>query len=311
MADAPQNPFEVELLTTQYTTALELLLQQKMSNLRGHVDSGMHVGKMASPIQQIGVLNFQAPAGRYAPIQPQQPNYTRRWVFPTDRDVGVFVDTFDELKTIVDPKSAINAAVVAAANRFFDDLLIAAAIGSASVGVDSSSLSTETFNAGAIVADTFGAASSTGMSYPKLVEAWRLMRHHQVDLEAEGPCVVIGSQQESDLKKQQEVISNEYNDKPVVENGRVTRLAGFDIVVSERLATSSSNSLRNTFAFVRSGLYLGLWRDMTTRVDNRIDLSSQPWQLYSMVSAGATRTQQWKVIQINCADTTGVDPTAP
>ena len=45
MANAPQNPFETELLTTQYTTMLELLLQQKMSKLRGFCASGGgHVG---------------------------------------------------------------------------------------------------------------------------------------------------------------------------------------------------------------------------------------------------------------------------
>ena len=312
MANAAQNPFEVELLTTQYTTILELLLQQKVSKLRGYSASGAHVGKMASPVQQIGVLEFKAPSGRYSPIQFQLPNYTRRWVFPTDRDVGVPVDTFDELKTIVDPKGGINLAVVAAANRFFDDLIISAALGSASVGVDASSLSTETFDStNALVADTFGASASTGMTYPKLVECWRIMRHFQVDLDAERPCVVMGSLQESDLKKQQEVISKEYNDRPVIEDGRVTSLAGFNVIVSERLNTSSSNSLRNCFAFVQSGLYLGLWKDMTISVDNRVDLASHPWQLYSMVSAGATRTQQYKIIQINAADTSGADPTAP
>jgi hypothetical protein len=311
VADAPQNPFETELLTTQYIPLLEVLLQQRMSKLRSYVSTGMYVGKMASPVQQIGTLEFRAPSGRYSPIQFQLPNYTRRWVLPTDRDVGVPVDTFDELKTIVDPKGGINEAVLAAANRFFDDLLIAAAIGSASVGVDASSLSTETFNSGAIVADTFGASASTGMSYPKLVEAWRLMRFHQVDLDAERPCVVIGSTQESDLKKQQEVISKEYNDRTVVQEGKVVSLAGFDIVTSERLATSSSSSLRNCFAFVRSGLHLGIWRDMTVNVTTRTDLASQPWQLYAMISAGATRTQQWKIVQINAADTAGADPTAP
>jgi hypothetical protein len=30
-----------------------------------------------------------------------------------------------------------------------------------------------------------------------------------------------------------------------------------------------------------------------------------------MLSAGATRTQLFKVVQINCADTSGFDPTAP
>lgn len=312
MANAPQNPFEVELLTTQYTTVLELLLQQRVSKLRARVKAGAHVGKMASPVQQIAPLEFKAPVGRYSPIEFQLPNYTRRWVFPTDRDVGVPVDTFDELKTIVDPKGAINEAVIAGANRFFDDLIISAALGNASTGVDASSLSTETFDAtNAFVADTFGASASTGMTYPKLVEAWRILRHYQNDMEGMRPCIVMGSQQESDLKKQQEVISHEYNERPVVESGVVTSLAGFDIVVSERLNTSSSNTLRNCFAFMPDGLYLGLWKDMTTQVDRRLDLSSQPWQLYSMISAGATRLQQYKIIQVNAADTTGTDPTAP
>ena len=121
MASIGNNPFEVELLTTQYTTALELLLQQKVSRVRGRINSGTHVGKMASPVQQIGVVEFKQPAGRYTPITFQLPNYTRRWVFPNDRDLAIPVDTFDELRTIVDPKGGIQMAVVAAGNRFFDD----------------------------------------------------------------------------------------------------------------------------------------------------------------------------------------------
>jgi hypothetical protein len=312
MANVGNNPYEVELLTQSYSTVLELLLQQEQSKLRMHVDARQYVGKAASPVQQIGVVEFKQPAGRYSPLVPEIPQYTRRWIFPNDRDIDILVDTFDELRTIVDPKGGINQAVMAAGNRFFDDLIIAAALGSASTGVDTGSLSTETFDAtNALVADTFGASASTGMTYPKLVEAWRIMRFRQVNLDAEPPCVIIASQQESDLKKQAEVINRDFNDRPVVEEGRVTRLAGFDVVVSERLNSSASTTLRNCFAFVRSGLHLGIWRDMQTKVDNRVDLTSHPWQLYAMISAGATRTQQFKVIQINCADTNGFDPTAP
>ncbi len=313
MANAPINPFEVEMLTTQYTPLVELLLQQHLSELRGRTSGGGgHVGKQASPVQQLAPVDYKAPQGRYSPIQFQLPGLTRRWVFPTDRDLAIPFDAFDALKSIVDPRGGYDQATVAAANRFFDDLLISAARGSASTGVDASSLSTETFDStNALVADTFGASASTGMTYPKLVEAWRIMRHRQVDLDAERPCVLMGSQQESDLKKQQEVISKDYNEKPVIESGRIESLAGFDIITSERLNTSSSNSLRNCFAFVKSGLYLGLWKDMDINITQRTDLASQPWQLYSMVSAGATRTQQYKIVQINCADTTGFDPTAP
>jgi hypothetical protein len=311
------NPYEVEMLTVQYTSKLDMLLQQTQSILRGLVDVGSYTGKAASPVNQIGVLEFKQPGSRYGQLVPQIPQETRRWVFPNDRDIAVLVDQFDELRTIVDPKPGISEAIAAAGGRYFDDLLINAANGTASTGVDSSNYSTESFSTtvstsgGYLVADTFAASASTGMTYPKLVEAWRVMRHAQVNIQAERPCVIISSQQESDLKKQQEVINRDYNDGMTVQSGGVPRLAGFDIYVSERLNTSSSNTLRNCLAFVRSGLHLGLWKDMMVKIDNRVDLTSQPWQIYAMLSAGATRTQLFKVVQINAADTSGFDPTSP
>jgi hypothetical protein len=319
MASVGNNPFEVELLTTQYTTLLEILLQQTQSMLRSRLRSGTHVGKMASPVQQIGVLEYRQPQARYSPIAFQIPQYTRRWVFPNDRSVAVPVDTFDELRTIVDPKGGINEAVMAAANRFFDDIIIAAFFGAASTGVDSSSLTTESFpglgtDAAStyLVASAFGAASSTGMTYPKAVEAKRILRHYQALKEGDPVTLVLGSQQEADLSKQLEFISREFNEKPVVTDGQVTRIAGFDVVMSERLSSSlNTSNIRCNPAFTKSGMYLGIWKDMTTQISQRNDLESHPWQLYSMISAGATRTQLGKVICIDNADTTGSDPTAP
>lgn len=255
MTSTGNNPFETELLTTQYTTVLDTLLQQEQSLLRGMIDSGAHVGKQASPVQQIGVVEFKQPQGRYSPIQFQLPNYTRRWVFPNDRDCGVPVDTFDQLRTIVDPKAGINRAVMAAANRFFDDTVIGAAFATAQTGVDASSLTAETWPASTyVVADDFGAAAATGMTYRKIIEARRILRHYQNDLNAEGVGIIIGSQQEADLLTQQEVISKEYNDRPVVENGVIVRIAGCNVVVSERLSVASN--VRSCIVFVRSGLYL-------------------------------------------------------
>ena len=319
MASIGNNPFEVELLTTQYTTALELLLQQKVSRVRGRINSGTHVGKMASPVQQIGVVEFKQPAGRYTPITFQLPNYTRRWVFPNDRDLAIPVDTFDELRTIVDPKGGIQMAVVAAGNRFFDDVVIAAFFGSASTGVDSSNLTTETFPglgadtaAAYLVSSSFGASASTGMSYPKIVEAYRILEHYQAVQDEPEVTLLIGSQQHADLKKQVEVINEDYGELAVVKEGVVTRIGGMNLCMSERLSSSINGAnLRACPVFEKSGMYLGLWKDMQTRVDNRVDLTSQPWQLYSMISAGATRTQLGKVVCINAADTTGADPTAP
>ena len=295
------NAFEVELLTTQYTDVLELLLQQETSKLRGLFASGTHVGKQASPVQQVGNVEFRQPEGRFSPIAFQLPNYTRRWVFPNDRDCGVPVDTFDLLRTIVDPKAKLNQAVMAAANRFFDQLIINCAFASASTGVDASSLSTESWPASTyVINEDFGASATTGLTYAKFIEAKRILRHYENDLDAMDPIMVIGSTQESDLLKAQEMISKEYQDRPVVENGKITRMAGMHIVVSERLTYASS--VRSCICSMPNGLYLGIWKDMTISVDQRKDLSGHPWQLYAMLSAGATRLELGRVVEVQCAD---------
>ena len=303
MANLGSNAFEVELLTTQYSSVLELLLQQKTSKLRGLVASGAHEGKMASPVQQVGNVEFRQPEGRFAPIAFQLPNYTRRWVFPNDRDCGVPVDTFDLLRTIIDPKAQLNEAVSAAANRFFDQLIVNCAFASSSIGVDASGLTTESWPATTyLVNEDFGASAATGMTYDKFIEAKRILRHYENDLDTMSPVMIIGSQQEADLLKAQEAISKEYQDRPVVVDGNVTRMAGMNIVVSERLEYASN--IRSCICTMPNGLYLGVWKDMTLNITNRTDLSGQPWQLYAMLSAGATRLELGRVVEVQCADTT-------
>ena len=45
-----------KLFTTQFSTNLELKLQQMGTLLRAHIKEGMHVGKQASPINQIAPI---------------------------------------------------------------------------------------------------------------------------------------------------------------------------------------------------------------------------------------------------------------
>ena len=95
----------IPLYTTQFATALELLLQQMGSKLRGRVREGFHNGKQASPVNQIGAISLKAPAGRFAPKNRTDAEFLRRWVFPQAGEIDQLIDSFDELQTIVDPKS--------------------------------------------------------------------------------------------------------------------------------------------------------------------------------------------------------------
>src|SRR5258708_5497109 len=231
----------VNLYTTQYSTLLELLLQQMGSKLRGKVREGSHVGKMASPINQVGAIQLKAPAGRFAPKDRTDASLNRRWVFPQDGEINQLVDSFDQLKTLVDPKNeyATNAAM--AVGRAYDDALIAAAFGSASLGVDAGGLTTETFDghytddspAGFVVEDDFGASAATGLTVAKMIEAKRVLRKYHNDFDTDPLTLVIGSQQEANLLNQAQVVSTDFNvapgDRPVLVDGKELRLRGCDI----------------------------------------------------------------------------------
>jgi hypothetical protein len=296
------------LFTTQFSTNLELLLQQKGSMLRGRVRTGTHTGKMASPVNQIGTVQLKAPAGRYAPMPRVDADFTRRWVFPQDGELPQLIDSFDELKTIVDPKSEYNMNAANAVGRAWDDCIINAATATAYTGQDAAGLSSETFDTSKFqIASTFGSSAASGLTVAKIIEAKRIFRKYHNDLDSDQITLVAGSQQESDLLNQVQVVSTDFNDRPVLVDGKVTRFLGMDIVYSERLTWASN--VRTCLVWVKSGMYLGMWKDMTNRISIRNDLSSEPFQLYTSTSYGATRLQPGKVLTILCADTTGADIT--
>lgn len=298
-----------KLFTTQFSTNIELKLQQMGSKLRGRLREGTHVGKQASPINQVGAIQLKAPAGRFAPKNRSDADFTRRWVFPQDGEIDQLIDSFDELRTIVDPKSMYVENASMAVGRGWDDAIIAAFFGTSQTGADAGGLSAETFDTSSFqIASTFGSSAASGLTVAKIIEAKRIFEHYHNDLELERPTMVIGSQQHSDLLNQVQVVSTEFRAQPVYDGtGNVKSFLGFDIVMSERLATASN--VRNIPVFVKSGMYLGMWQDMTNRVSIRNDLSSEPYDLYTKTSFGASRLQPGKVLSILCADTSAGDIT--
>jgi hypothetical protein len=299
------------LFTTQFSMNMELLLQQKGSKLRGKVAEGFHVGRMASPINQVGAVTMKAPVGRFATKAPVFASLSRPWVFPIPGEIDQYIDTFDELQTICDPKNSYTEAAANAAGRYWDDGLIANATGTTQRGVDASSLTAETFTASTFqISATFGTGgTASGLTVAKMIEAQRLLRKYHNDLEMDAPTMVVGSQQAADLLSNVQFVSTEFNDRPVLVDGQVKRFLGFDIVISERLPQTTVGTTRGVLVFVKSGLYLGVWKDTENRIFQRPDLSGNPWDISTTLMYGAVRTQLGKVFQILCADTTGADIT--
>ena len=283
----------------EYSSKVELLLQERGSKLRDKVMTGTHSGKQASPVNQVGAIEMQTPAGRFAPMGRVDASLSRRWVFPQDKDLPQLIDKFDMLRLIEDLQGPYAENAAMAAGRYLDDLIIDAALGTASIGeTGSGSEAFDTTNYS--VAAAFGAAGEVGLTVAKLIETQRIFMGANVDVEMERPTVVISPRQHANLLNEIEVVSADFNMRPVLgADGMVRSFLGMDFVVSNRLDLVNTDD-RACFAFVKSGLHLGIWKDISFRVDERGDLSSIPWQLYTCVTAGATRTQQGKVIRILC-----------
>ena len=300
-----------KLAVETFSTVLRLKLQQTKSMLRGRVEEGYHVGKQASPVDYIGNIQMKAPAGRFAPNQPQNTDFTRRWVLPVDKEAYQLIDTFDKLRLLQDPTSRYSDVAAAAVSREWDDRIIGAAFATATIG-DSTGIgtTTEAFSTASWqIASTFGSSSASGLTVAKMIEAKRVMRKAQVPVDEEQLTWVTNSQGESDLLNQVQVVSTDFSDKPILVDGKVVRFMGWDICYSERL-TSTSN-LRQNIALVKSGAYLGIWKDTENDLERRRDLSGLPWQLATLMTSGATRLEPGRLLQVLCSDTSAAADVTP
>ncbi len=283
----------------QFATNIQLLLQQKGSNLKDFVMSGSHVGKQASPVDQIGAVNMQAVTGRFQPMGRVDATVDRRWVFPSDFDLPQLIDSFDKLRLLTDPQSHYVTNAVYAAGRQYDDLILAALSGTAKTG-ETASTSTVRLS-GNDVAVNFGASGDVGLTAAKVREAKRLLMKNQVDIKTDQIICVVNAALHDNLLAETQIISMDFNDKPVLVDGIVKRWLGVDFVYCERLindATDTDATLCPMFA--KSGMYLGIWNDMATKISQRDDLQGLPWQAYVYMTAGATRLEEKKVVNILC-----------
>ncbi len=292
--------------STEFSRNIDLLLQQMDSRLSGKVSTGNHVGEKASPVDQIGKVAMQDITTRFAPMNRVDAPMERRWVFPVSSDLPQLIDTFDNLKTLTDPKSKYVMNAVAAANRRKDQHIINAFFADAKTGV--AAAGTESFGAtlttsGGQNVDVDTGGADSGLNVAKLKEGKRRLMEADVDLESEPVFMAITSEEHDDLLNEIQVISLDFNDKPVLVSGKVTEFLGIKFIHTELLTTASDNDAATSTQcpmWVPNGMHYGNWQSQVTDISQRKDLHSLPWQAYVMMTGGATRLEKERVIRVWC-----------
>jgi hypothetical protein len=282
----------------QYTTNVQLLLQQKGSKLRNCVTVGSYTGKAAKAIEQVGPVTAQKRTIRHGDTPLISTPADARWVFPVDYEWADLIDDQDKLRMLIDPTSSYSQNGAYALGRAMDDEIISAFFADAKTGENGST--TTVFGANQDVTVATGSTGATGLNIAKLREAKKILMANEVDIDNDPLFCIITAEQHDDLLNEAQAISLDYNTRPVLVDGKITAFMGFNFVHTERLPLNSSTQ-RRVPAFAKSGMHLGLFNDINTMISERAD-KGYATQVYVKGTFGATRTEEGKVVEIVCAE---------
>ena len=288
----------------QFSNTIQLLLQQKGSKFRGLCMEGPHSGKMASPVDQIGSIAANKVTSRFGPKTRQDAPIDRRWVYPVDYDSSQLADSFDLLKTSLDNyNSSYYTNALYAMGRAIDDEFVTALFGTAKTG-EQGGTSTSFDATNQVVSVSLGGTTSN-LNVEKLLRAKRILTANEVDLEFDPIYCAITAAQEEALYKEIQVVSSEFNSKPLFDEGKLKYWNGINFVHSERLINGTDDAAgtsRQVPMWAKSGMYIGIWKDVVADIDVRKDLQNNPWEVYLMMSIGATRLEEKKAVKIWCRE---------
>jgi len=287
----------------QYATNISMLLQQQGSRLRGAVTEYQLYGKAASVLEQFGLVNAVKNQSRHSDTPLISTPQDKRWCYPQDYDWADLIDQQDKLRLLVDPSGPYTMAGVWALGRAQDDEIINGMFGANQAGENGST----TYNVTQTVAATVGSTGNTGLNVAKLRAAKLLIMQSEIDLDTEQLFVGITAKQHDNLLNEVQAISLDYNDKPVLVEGRIRSFMGFNFIHTERIPGGLSyNGSINTGGlyyvpcWAKSGVALGMWNDVQAAVDKRPDKRNS-WQVYVTGTFGGTRLEEKRFVQINCA----------
>jgi hypothetical protein len=283
---------------SQFSTNIELLLQQKGSKLRGAVSTGNHVGSAASPVDQIGSVEAQLVTSRFAPMTRVDAPMDRRWVYPSDYDLPQLIDEFDKLRLLTDPKSSYVTNATYALGRKIDVAIINATTGAAKTGQNGGT--TTNVLAGNEVDVAVGGANSK-LNVQKLKAVVEIAMTNEIDLDEDPLFIAVPAVDYAALWNEIQVISSDFNEgeKPVLKDGKIMSFMGINFIHVQMIETEAAGTNEvNLPVWAKSGMYLGMWNDITTSISVRNDLQSEPWQAYAKGTFGATRLDEKKVFNI-------------
>jgi hypothetical protein len=285
----------------EYSDNTRLTCQQKQPKIAytGAIRVETASGEGFRPEMTVGEAAVQERTVRLEKRTPQELGVNGRWLSPRDYDCGPYPeDTLDRVRNGIQLNGTFVQSSVAAINRHKDRVAVTAMFGSAATGKNGTGA--------AAVFDTTDmrvAAGGTNMTVAKLADAKAKLIYQEVDLDEEQAHVAMTEKQWKSLMNDMKAISGDYNDEKPLKKGVIEEYVGFKIIVvsSRRLNFLSSTDRRCPF-WVPSGVYLGMWDNLTSDIYEDKSYRGTTYMVYSSYSMAATRLDEKKVGDILCTE---------
>lgn len=284
--------FEIpEHFNKQFTTNVELLLQQKMPVYMDCVEQRSYQGEASQVVKQFGEVEFNQKLARHGDTTFDTIEHKQRWMFPLDYTLALPIDKEDDLRMLNSPQSPYAEAMRAAWARKWNSVVRAAALGSAQTGVNGSTVTAFDTSNQQI------AAGGAGLTISKLRETREILLSNDID-PSEDLYFSVTPKQITDLLESTEVTSSDYNSVKALVQGQVDTFLGFKFKLDTNIEADGSAN-RRCFAWAKSGIVAGTWNGLTTRIDERPD-KEYLTQIFMSGTIAATRTQEKKVVEVLC-----------
>lgn len=274
----------------QYTRNVVLLAEQRMSRLRGTVQSDTVKG-VAWDAETIGGTTVQEIVDRHGDTPLNDISHNRRWGYVRDYDTALLIDQRDRLKILVQPDNIYAMRQASVMGRAMDSVIIQALGGLANAGRTGSTTTV------ALPPSQQITAGGVGMTVDKLLEAKEKLDAAEVD-PANPRYLVMAARQFRNLLRNTQVTSADFNSVRALVNGEINSFLGFNFIRSELLPVDGSGD-RLCYAYTSQAISFGVAQAPETQVNVRPDKRNAT-QIYTWGSWGAVRLEEVQVVEIAC-----------
>ena len=294
-------------MSTQITTALRqtysadvaLLSQQKASRLFQACRTETLNAEFGY-FDQVGSVTAVERFTRHADTPFTEIPFSRRQVRMRDFELSDIIDKQDKVRMAFDPGSPTMLAFAAAQGRQLDQTVIDAYFGTAYTG--KTGATSTVFLAGNQIANNYvesGGAVSSGLTVAKLRKAKELLDAAEAGVDPdEARFIACTSHEVTNLLRQTEITSADYNNVKALVNGDVGTFMGFKFIRTE-LVPLNASSYRRVMAWVKSGVLIATGDPGETNAE-KDPTKGFNTRIHTKFTVGATRMEEAKAVEIIC-----------